>query len=116
MIECPWCLSRVVLSNDVCPECRQEVLPEHMSEMLDKTDLEWREDIEEYGDQHDGGYMEQAFKCVKCGYEECEKNEAAMTGTGISKILDINYQHYLFVSCLGCGFVEIYNPNILRRR
>ncbi|MNP82947.1 hypothetical protein D3C76_1817380 [compost metagenome] len=37
-----------------------------------------------------------------------------MTGTGLSKLLDIQHHHYLFVSCTDCGFVEVYDPNILR--
>lgn len=37
-----------------------------------------------------------------------------MTGTGLSKIFDIQYNHYLFVSCTQCGHVEVYNPDILR--
>jgi predicted nucleic-acid-binding Zn-ribbon protein len=36
-----------------------------------------------------------------------------MSGSGISKLLDIDYNHFLFVSCLNCGFVEVYNPSIL---
>jgi predicted nucleic-acid-binding Zn-ribbon protein len=36
-----------------------------------------------------------------------------MTGTGLSKLLDIQHDHYLFVSCSRCGYVEVYNPRIL---
>nr|WP_036719144.1 zinc ribbon domain-containing protein [Paenibacillus harenae] len=54
------------------------------------------------------------FKCSKCGHEECDIQETAMTGTGLSKLFDIQHHHYLFVSCLQCGFVEIYNPSILQ--
>ncbi|WP_244226630.1 zinc ribbon domain-containing protein [Paenibacillus protaetiae] len=43
----------------------------------------------------------------------CSVNEVAMTGAGISKWLDIQHRHYLFVSCLSCGYVEVYNPDIL---
>ncbi|MGX4585755.1 zinc ribbon domain-containing protein [Paenibacillus chitinolyticus] len=39
--------------------------------------------------------------------------EIAMTGTGLSKLLDIQHNHYLFVSCMNCGSVEIYDPNVL---
>ncbi|UVI28018.1 zinc ribbon domain-containing protein [Paenibacillus spongiae] len=55
------------------------------------------------------------FKCSKCGGEECSVQEVAMTGTGLSKLLDIQHHHYLYVSCENCGFVEIYNPDVLRR-
>jgi predicted nucleic-acid-binding Zn-ribbon protein len=54
------------------------------------------------------------FTCAKCGGTACSIREVAMTGTGLSKLLDIQHNHYLFVSCRGCGFVEIYDPNILR--
>lgn len=37
MIECPWCASSVILVNSVCPECRQEVLPEHLEAAI----VEW---------------------------------------------------------------------------
>lgn len=39
--------------------------------------------------------------------------ELAMTGTGLSKLFDIQYNHYLFVSCTHCGYVEIYNSDVL---
>jgi predicted nucleic-acid-binding Zn-ribbon protein len=57
--------------------------------------------------------IQERFKCSKCGGTSCRTKEVAMTGTGLSKLLDIQHNHYLFVSCEGCGFVEIYNPNIL---
>src|SRR5690606_10475880 len=55
------------------------------------------------------------FQCKTCKCKQCELNEVAMTGTGISKLLDIQHHHYLYASCLDCGLVEIYNPNILMR-
>jgi predicted nucleic-acid-binding Zn-ribbon protein len=54
------------------------------------------------------------FRCTKCGGRSSSIQEVAMTGTGLSKLLDIQHHHYLFVSCTDCGFVEIYDPNILR--
>jgi uncharacterized protein len=54
------------------------------------------------------------FKCVKCGCRSCVVKEVAMTGTGLSKLMDIQHMHYLFVSCLECGFVEVYDPSVLR--
>ncbi|ALS22862.1 hypothetical protein PN4B1_05580 [Paenibacillus naphthalenovorans] len=40
MIECPWCNNQVQLVNDICPECKHEVLPEHLitSTFTDHTD------------------------------------------------------------------------------
>lgn len=54
------------------------------------------------------------FRCAKCGGLDCHTKEVAMSGTGLSKLFDIDYNHYLFVSCLQCGFVEVYNPDVLR--
>ncbi|MCM3718050.1 zinc ribbon domain-containing protein [Fictibacillus phosphorivorans] len=36
-----------------------------------------------------------------------------MTGSGLSKLLDIQHNHFLFVSCMNCGYVEVYNPDVL---
>ncbi|MBE3554577.1 MAG: zinc ribbon domain-containing protein [Thermicanus sp.] len=58
--------------------------------------------------------MKSKFRCVKCGGTVCVAKEVAMTGTGLSKIFDIQHNHYLFVSCTNCGYVEVYNPDILR--
>ncbi|MCQ6562967.1 zinc ribbon domain-containing protein [Paenibacillus mendelii] len=56
------------------------------------------------------------FKCSKCSGLDCSVQEVAMTGTGFSKLLDIQHHHYLFVSCEHCGFVEVYNPDVLRNK
>lgn len=53
------------------------------------------------------------FKCVKCQHDRCLTKELAMTGSGLSKLLDLQHNHYLFVSCQNCGYVEVYNPSIL---
>jgi predicted nucleic-acid-binding Zn-ribbon protein len=34
-------------------------------------------------------------------------------GTGLSKLFDIQHNHFLFISCDYCGFVEIYDPDVL---
>ncbi|MDR7071709.1 zinc ribbon domain-containing protein [Fictibacillus barbaricus] len=53
------------------------------------------------------------FKCTKCGHSQCRTKELAMTGSGLSKLLDIQHNHFLFVSCAHCGYVEVYDPNVL---
>ncbi|WP_276357095.1 zinc ribbon domain-containing protein [Cohnella caldifontis] len=57
--------------------------------------------------------IQERFKCSKCGGAECRTKEVAMTGTGLSKMFDIQHNHFLFVSCENCGFVEVYNPDVL---
>ncbi|WP_349774001.1 zinc ribbon domain-containing protein [Fictibacillus phosphorivorans] len=53
------------------------------------------------------------FKCSKCSHRTCRTKEVAMTGSGLSKLLDIQHNHFLFVSCMNCGYVEVYNPDVL---
>lgn len=54
------------------------------------------------------------FTCNKCGHNECHTKELAMTGTGLSKMFDIQNNYFLFVSCTNCGFTEVYNSNVLK--
>ncbi|WP_337588379.1 zinc ribbon domain-containing protein [Paenibacillus gorillae] len=104
-MKCPWCHEMVELRKDgSCPECKNEV------------------NEEEEGGEEQGlprsteliDMIQHKFHCAKCGDDECEVKEVAMTGTGLSKLFDIQYNHYLFVSCCNCGFVEVYNPDIIR--
>ncbi|KRE59958.1 hypothetical protein ASL11_25920 [Paenibacillus sp. Soil750] len=56
------------------------------------------------------------YKCCKCQHKECHIKEIAMTGTGLSKMFDIQHHHFLAVSCLHCGYVEMYDPNVLQNK
>ena len=53
------------------------------------------------------------FKCQKCGNSQARVKEVAMTGTGLSKLFDIEHNHYFFVSCLNCGYTEVFDPEVL---
>jgi predicted nucleic-acid-binding Zn-ribbon protein len=116
-VTCPWCGSEVRLSGIICPVCRHEVLPEHLVEKegvsIGKGDAQ---QIEDDGDSHESQAIENSFVCAKCGHEECKVAEVAMTGPGLSKLMNIQHHHYLFVSCLSCAAVEIYDPSVLRGR
>ncbi|WP_083681527.1 zinc ribbon domain-containing protein [Paenibacillus sp. FSL A5-0031] len=116
MIECPWCGSSVILEHNCCPECKQEVLDEHLDPFVDDQENELEESDLELNEYDINNSIANSFTCTKCNHNECDINELAMTGAGLSKLLNIQYQHYLFVSCMQCGFVEIYDPTILRRR
>ena len=114
MIECPWCTREVVIIENVCPECKHEVLLDHQGNIIFEGDEE-TEEIEDREHTQDAivEAIENRFKCFRCGHDHCEVNEVAMTGTGLSKLFDVQYNHYLFVSCLSCSYVEVYNPDIL---
>ncbi|MBH0173411.1 hypothetical protein IHV09_07575 [Fictibacillus sp. 23RED33] len=53
------------------------------------------------------------FKCNMCRHSDCRTKELAMIGSDLSKFLDIQHNHILFVSYENCGFVEVYDPNVL---
>ncbi len=117
MIECPWCSSQVVLDQNVCPACKHEVLAEHLEPNLSGLNSDTVDESESILDGLDiETIIANEFECLKCKHHECDINEIAVTGTGLSKLLNIQYQHYLYASCLRCGFVEIYNPNLYKGR
>lgn len=112
-MECPWCNHEVEIVKGRCPHCRNklhEVTDEDFSTDALVTLMENTTEIEELSIIE---VIEDRFKCSKCKETDCGIKEVAMTGTGLSKLFDIQHNHYLFVSCLNCGFVEIYDPNVL---
>lgn len=53
------------------------------------------------------------FKCPKCQGSGAQVKKIAATGTGLSKMFDIQHNHFIAASCRKCGFTEIYNPDML---
>ena len=47
--------------------------------------------------------------CIKCGSNDAAKKEIATTGTGLSKMFDIQHNHFIVVYCKKCGYSELYN-------
>ena len=47
--------------------------------------------------------------CIKCGSTDAAKKEVAMTGTGLSKMFDIQNNQFIVVYCKKCGYSEFYN-------
>lgn len=60
--------------------------------------------------------LSQQFKCPKCNSVGGHVERLAMSGTGISRFMEIQAYTYAFVSCLNCGFTEIYNLKMLEGR
>jgi len=46
--------------------------------------------------------------CPKCGHTETEVGEISTTGGGMSKMFDIQTNHFQVVSCTDCGYSELY--------
>ncbi|WP_227871938.1 zinc ribbon domain-containing protein [Paenibacillus albus] len=104
MIVCPYCDHEVEIHGGRCPECK-----EYLHEV---TDEDFAEDRETTG-MSVNELIEHRFKCAKCQSNAGRVKEVSMTGAGLSKLLDIEHNHFLFVSCQNCGFVEVYDPNVL---
>ncbi len=56
------------------------------------------------------------FVCSRCGNKGGQTQELAMSGTGISRLLEIQPYRYTFVSCTNCGYTEVFNLDILEGR
>jgi predicted nucleic-acid-binding Zn-ribbon protein len=57
--------------------------------------------------------LAQRFSCPKCRRSGGEVKRFAATGTGLTKLMDIQHNKYIAVSCRYCGFTELYNPDML---
>lgn len=57
--------------------------------------------------------LAQEFVCAKCGDLGAEVERLSMSGTGLSRLFEIQPYRYAFVSCLNCGYTEVYNLRTL---
>ncbi|MFN2744020.1 MULTISPECIES: zinc ribbon domain-containing protein [Bacillus] len=53
--------------------------------------------------------MSEQKGCIKCGSTEAGQKEIAATGTGLSKLFDVQNNRFLVVYCKKCGYSELYN-------
>ena len=60
--------------------------------------------------------FEKQFDCPKCKHTGAKVDKLAMSGTGLSRFMDIQLNKFAFVSCLNCGFTEIDNLRTLEKR
>jgi predicted nucleic-acid-binding Zn-ribbon protein len=54
------------------------------------------------------------FKCCKCAHTKARVKRIAATGTGLSKLMDIQHNTFIAVSCEYCGFTELFNPDVFK--
>lgn len=57
-----------------------------------------------------------AFVCSKCGEQGARVERLAMSGTGLSRLFEVQHHRYAFVSCRNCGYTEVYNLRTLAGR
>jgi predicted nucleic-acid-binding Zn-ribbon protein len=53
--------------------------------------------------------MSKEYECAKCGNTSFETKKIAATGTGLSKLFDIQHNKFGLIICTKCGFVEMYD-------
>mgnify|MGYP000053041320 CR=1 FL=1 len=56
---------------------------------------------DDFGDSDETG-------CPKCGHGETEIDEIATSGTGLSKMFDVQNRSFKVVTCANCGYSELY--------
>ncbi|SDJ68509.1 zinc ribbon domain-containing protein [Salimicrobium halophilum] len=47
--------------------------------------------------------------CVKCGSTEAGTKDVSMTGSGLSKMFDVQNNRFTVIYCENCGYSEFYN-------
>ena len=57
--------------------------------------------------------LAQEFTCPRCKHAGAHVERLAMSGTGLSRLLEIQAHRYAFVSCTNCGYTEVYNLRTL---
>ena len=53
--------------------------------------------------------LAQEFVCARCENKGARVEHLSMSGTGLSRLLEIQAYRYAFVSCTNCGYTEVYN-------
>ena len=53
--------------------------------------------------------LAEEFVCRYCNKSGANVERLAMSGTGISRLLEIQPYRYAFVSCCNCGYTEVYD-------
>ena len=60
--------------------------------------------------------LAEKFVCSKCDQKGAHVEKLAMSGTGLSRLLEVQPYRYAFVSCTNCGFTEVFNLKMLEGR
>jgi predicted nucleic-acid-binding Zn-ribbon protein len=57
--------------------------------------------------------LAEKFSCPRCDHQGAHVERLAMSGTGLSRFLEVQRHRYTFVSCHHCGYTEVYNLRTL---
>ena len=61
-------------------------------------------------------YLAKEFVCQHCHTQGAHVERLSMSGTGISRFMDIQPYRYAFVSCHNCGYTEVFNLKMLENK
>lgn len=53
------------------------------------------------------------FVCDRCGERGAHVERVAMSGTGLSRLFEVQPYRYVFVSCDNCGYTDVYDLRTL---
>lgn len=53
------------------------------------------------------------FACQRCEHKGAKVERLSMSGTGLSRLFEVQPYRYAFVSCTNCGYTEIFDLRIL---
>lgn len=53
------------------------------------------------------------FVCSRCHSHGGYAEKLAMSGTGLSRLFEVQPYRYAFVSCKNCGYTEVFNLKML---
>ncbi len=84
--------------SEICPDCG-EVIDDDMT----ICECGYRLDH-----QFDPRIVIENYKCMKCGNDDYQVDKFCATGTGLTKIYDLQTKYFTVVSCTKCGFSELY--------
>ena len=95
-VYCASCGSKAPSSWSFCRSCESSL--DDATPATEKSPLN---DAEEVRDIQETG-------CPKCGNEDAEVDTIATTGTGLSRMFDIQTRQFRVVTCTNCGYSEFY--------
>ena len=58
--------------------------------------------------------VEKRFICSKCNNKEGYYRRISVTGDGLSRLFDIQYNKFVSVSCTRCGYTDFFELEKLR--
>ena len=50
----------------------------------------------------------ETYTCLKCGHHQYTTDEISTTGTGLTKLFDIQNRQFTAISCQHCYYTELY--------